>query len=140
MSRPAVPKANSTAVHSAKVNSVNLHGLKGKRMDKEYSANAPTRSEVDALAGPAVVEFGTSWCGHCQAAQSAIRLAFEGHAGVQHLKIEDGSGRVLGRSYGVKLWPTLVFLRDGKELARVVRPRETPAISAALALIDPAEA
>ena len=106
-------------------------------MDEEYAANAPTRDEVDALAGPAVIEFGTAWCGHCQAAQPAIRSAFEGHAGVQHLKIEDGSGRVLGRSYHVKLWPTLVFLRDGKELARVVRPRETPAISAALALIDP---
>ena len=106
-------------------------------MDEKYSANAPTRDEVDALAGPAVVEFGTSWCGHCQAAQPAIRDAFEQHAQVHHIKVEDGSGRPLGRSFGVKLWPTLVFLRDGKELARVVRPRETPAISAALALIDP---
>ena len=41
---------------------------------------------------------------------------------VTHLKIEDGRGRPLGRSFGVKLWPTLVLLRDGQERARVVRP------------------
>lgn len=44
------------------------------------------------------------------------------HADVRHLKIEDGPGRPLGRSFGIKLWPTLVFLRDGTEVARVVRP------------------
>jgi thioredoxin 1 len=37
---------------------------------------------------------------------------------VRHVKVEDGSGRRLGRSFGVKLWPTLVFLRDGREVAR----------------------
>ncbi|KGW21488.1 putative thioredoxin-disulfide reductase [Burkholderia pseudomallei MSHR2451] len=55
-------------------------------------------------------------------AQPAIRDAFSVHADVRHLKIEDGPGRPLGRSFGIKLWPTLVFLRDGTEVARVVRP------------------
>jgi len=36
--------------------------------------------------------------------------------------VEDGPGRPLGRSFRVKLWPTLVFLKDGRELARVTRP------------------
>lgn len=43
---------------------------------------------------------------------------------------EDGSGRPLGRSFRVKLWPTLVFLKDGKEIERVVRPTDTGAIAA----------
>jgi thioredoxin 1 len=55
---------------------------------------------------------------------------------VRHVKVEDGSGRPLGRSYRVKLWPTLVFLRDGQEVARLVRPRDAQAISDALAAID----
>ena len=40
----------------------------------------------------------------------------------RHLKVEDGSGRALGRSFGVRLWPTLVLMHNGQELARWVRP------------------
>ena len=39
--------------------------------------------------------------------------------------MEDGRGSPLGRSFRVKLWPTLVLMRDGVEVARVVRPRGT---------------
>lgn len=85
---------------------------------------APSRSEVDALPALAVLEFGTEWCGHCRAAQPAIAQALEQHGQWQHLKVEDGPGRALGRSFRVKLWPTLVFLRDGQEVARLVRPVE----------------
>ncbi|MEW6345463.1 MAG: thioredoxin family protein [Paraburkholderia sp.] len=93
-----------------------------------YSAASPTRTEVDALAGATILEFGTDWCGYCKGAQPLIGRAFEGHAGLRHLKIEDGPGRPLGRSFKVKLWPTLIFLRDGVEVARVVRPADTGSI------------
>jgi thioredoxin 1 len=36
----------------------------------------------------------------------------------------------------VTLWPTLVFLKDGKEAARVVRPVDVREISEALAKIN----
>jgi len=96
----------------------------------------PTREEIEALAGATLLEFGTSWCGHCRAAQPLIASAFARHPGVRHVKVEDGSGRRLGRSFGVKLWPTLVFLRDGAERARAVRPRDLAAIEAGFAEID----
>jgi thioredoxin 1 len=96
----------------------------------------PARAEIDALAGPALLEFGTSWCGHCRAAQPLIASAFAGHPQVRHVRVEDGSGRSLGRSFRVKLWPTLVFLRDGQERARAVRPRNVAAIEAGFAEID----
>lgn len=102
-----------------------------------YTNNEPPRSEVDALAGPAVIEFGTAWCGHCTRAQPHIAAAFEDHPGVQHLKIEDGPGRPLGRSFRVKLWPTLIFMRDGKEIDRVVRPTSVSPIRLAMEKIDP---
>ena len=98
----------------------------------------PARSAIDAASGAAVVEFGTPWCGHCRATQPMLQTALNGHAQVAHLKIEDGPGRALGRSFGVKLWPTLVFLKDGKEVARLVRPTRAAALDEALALIDPA--
>ena len=98
-----------------------------------YSTKAPSRAELDALPGATVVEFGTDWCGYCQGAQASIAQAFEPHADVRHLKIEDGPGRLLGRSFKVKLWPTLVFLRDGIEVARVVRPTGATDIAQAFA-------
>ena len=95
----------------------------------------PTRSELDALPGPAVVEFGNAGCGICRAAQPSIAATLAAHPGVRHIKVEDGPGRRLGRSFGVKLWPTLVLLRDGREVARLVRPAGTPDIVRALAQI-----
>jgi len=98
----------------------------------------PTRAEIDALSGATVLEFGTSWCGYCRAAQPAITAALAAHRGVRHVKVEDGSGKPLGRSFGVKLWPTLIFLADGREVARLVRPRDQRAIDGALDAITPA--
>jgi thioredoxin 1 len=101
-----------------------------------YAEVAPTRDEVDATPGPFVVEFGNDWCGHCRRAQPLIEGAFAAHPRVRRLKIADGPGRRLGRSFRVKLWPTLVFLADGKEVAQVVRPTDENQIREALSLID----
>ena len=103
----------------------------------DASAHEPSRDAVDALPGATLLEFGSPWCGHCRAAQPLIAQALEARRGVRHIKVEDGSGRRLGRSYGVKLWPTLVFLADGREAARLVRPRDAAAIAKALDLIAP---
>jgi thioredoxin len=106
--------------------------------DPRNNANEePTRAQVDALPGATVLEFGAAWCGHCTAAQPAIHAALSDHPRVRHLKVEDGRGRRLGRSYRVKLWPTLVFLRDGVEVARLVRQDDPGAIREALSGIDP---
>ena len=82
----------------------------------------PSRAEIDALSSPVLIEFGAPWCGHCQAAQPLIAEALADTPDLQHIKIEDGPGRRLGRSFRVKLWPTLVLVRQGEELGRVVRP------------------
>jgi thioredoxin 1 len=41
---------------------------------------------------------------------------------VHHVWVEDGKGKPLGRSYRVKLWPNLVFLRDGRVVRQLARP------------------
>jgi len=92
----------------------------------------PTRAEIDALRGVTVLEFGAGWCGICQAAQPMITEVLAARPDVTHLKIEDGRGKRLGRTFGVKLWPTLVVMRDGQEVARVVRPTAKAQIRAAL--------
>ncbi|MFL6591343.1 MAG: thioredoxin family protein [Luteimonas sp.] len=95
----------------------------------------PSREAIDASTGATVLEFGAPWCGHCIAARPLIEAALAPLPGVRHVRVEDGRGRRLGRSYRVKLWPTLVFLRDGVEQARLVRPTEVRAIDDAVARI-----
>jgi thioredoxin 1 len=101
-------------------------------IDFTDSTREPARAEIDALAGATLLEFGTSWCGHCRAARPLIAEALATHRDVRHVKVEDGTGLPLGRSFGVKLWPTLVFLVNGQEAARLVRPRAVRGINAAL--------
>jgi len=74
----------------------------------------PTRDEVDQMAGPVVLEFGASWCPHCEAIQSTMTELRSRYPSIRHIPVEDGKGRRLGRSFRVKLWPTLIFKVDGR--------------------------
>jgi thioredoxin 1 len=105
-------------------------------MNTQHAEAEPTRAQIEALREPALLEFGTPWCGWCRAAQPLIAQALQAHPQVRHFKVEDGPGRPLGRSFRVKLWPTLVFLKDGQEVARLVRPNDAGAVQAALAQIE----
>ena len=105
-------------------------------LNTAFATTEPSRAEIDALEVATLIEFGSPDCGHCRAAQPLIAQAFARHPAVTHIKIEDGRGRPLGRSFAVKLWPTLIFLRQGKEVERLVRPTEVSAIEQALTSID----
>lgn len=98
-------------------------------MARAYVAREPARADVDAMPGEVLLEFGAPWCPHCLAAEPLVEHVLDGRD-VAHLRIEDGRGRALGRSFRVKLWPTFVLLRDGVEQARAVRPRSTREIEA----------
>jgi len=98
----------------------------------------PTRAEVDASAGPVLLEFGTAWCGHCRNLAPRVAALLAEFPAVRHVKVEDGPGRPLGRSFRVKLWPTLVFLRDGVALAQLARPGPAEVRSGLEAIAGPA--
>lgn len=104
-------------------------------MAATYENPGPSREEVDATRGPLVLEFGTGWCGYCQGAQPYIAAALAEQPDLPHIKVEDGSGRPLGRSYRVKLWPTIIVLKDGLEVGRVVRPGSVDEVRLVLGMI-----
>ena len=101
-----------------------------------YRETTLTRAEVDATQGPLVLQFGANGCGYCEQAQPLIDAAWSDSMGVRCEQVADGPGRPLGRSYRVKLWPTLIFLLDGVEQARVVRPTRAEDITQALQSIQ----
>lgn len=96
----------------------------------------PTREQVNALTGAAMLEFGASWCGYCKAAQATITSELTNFPNIRHIKIEDGKGRRLGRSFQVKLWPTLILMKDGIEVKRLVREIGAGELKSGLALIS----
>ena len=102
-------------------------------MTSPYESAQPSREQIESLPGAAVVQFGTDWCGYCMSAEPLIERALAAHPELQRVKVADGKGRALGRFFHVKLWPTLVFLQNGREVARVVRPRSEQEIAQALA-------
>lgn len=91
--------------------------------DNDYGKPEPKREEIDRLPGPVLLEFGTGWCEYCRAIQRPLEGLLASFPQVRHIKVEDGKGRPLGRSFGVKLWPNLVFLRDGRVVMQLARPQ-----------------
>lgn len=89
--------------------------------NSEYSEDAPIFEDISQLSGRALLEFGTPWCGHCQAAHSAVEGIMKTLPEMAHIKVFDGKGKRLGRQFGVKLWPTLILLENGQEIKRIVR-------------------
>ena len=101
-------------------------------MSTDYLNPGPDREEIDATSGAVLLEFGVAWCGHCQLAAPAIAEALAEFPAIQHIKVEDGPGRPLGRSFRVKLWPTIIVLNDGVEVARAVRPEQADQVRSLL--------
>jgi len=90
--------------------------------DANYSEEPFTLEQIHELSGDTLLEFGAPWCGHCHAATPATKEALAEHSELRHIRIYDGRGKRLGRLFKVKLWPTLILLQDGNEVARMVRP------------------
>jgi thioredoxin 1 len=111
-----------------------VHLQQGDDMTQSYSTTQPERSDIDQLRGTVALDFGTNWCGVCQGAAADIAAALAAAPAVRHMKVEDGPGRPLGRSFRIKLWPTIIVLKDGVEVARVVRPGNSQAVTDALAV------
>jgi thioredoxin 1 len=99
-----------------------LFGPEGGGDEMATHEAEPSRDEVDRMSGPVVLEFGASWCPYCQATRPEVDRLLPQFPQVRHIWVEDGKGKPLGRSFRVKLWPTLVFLRDGQVLHQAVRP------------------
>lgn len=95
-----------------------------------------TRDQIDAARGLCLLQFGIDTCGHCQAAESAVAAALAKRPDITHIKVEDGRGRPLGRSFTVKLWPTLILLKDGQEMGRIVRPTTVAEVDGLLGQIQ----
>ncbi|GAA5120420.1 thioredoxin family protein [Alloalcanivorax gelatiniphagus] len=102
----------------------------------EYATNHPTRDEIQGIAEPTVLEFGSPDCPYCQKTEPMVKAAFQDFPGISHVKLADHQDKMLGRAFNVDKWPTLIFIQEGREVSRLVRPENEDAIRDRMEDID----
>ncbi|MCH2558352.1 MAG: thioredoxin family protein [Alcanivorax sp.] len=102
----------------------------------EYATNHPTRDEIQGIVEPTVLEFGSPDCPYCQKTEPMVKAAFQDFPGISHVKLADHQDKMLGRAFNVDEWPTLIFIQEGREVSRLVRPENEDAIRDRMEDID----
>lgn len=85
-------------------------------MEAKLIAQQSDAVEIFQQAGPVLLEFFATWCGPCQQ-QARIFERLE-DADWQLYQADIDQLPALAQQYQVFSVPTLVFLRDGREIAR----------------------
>ena len=87
--------------------------------------------EVEAKAAPTVVvDLWAPWCGPCRVVSPMLEELAREHAGrLKVIKVNVDENPGLSRRYGAMSIPTLVVLRDGQEVDRVVGAMPKPALA-----------
>jgi len=106
----------------------------------DVTSDAPFAPEIDpaefdrlTAAGVAVVDFTAAWCPACRALEPTVdRLAgvYRDRAFIGKLDIDADGGRSVAARFGVRGIPTLIFLREGREVDRTVGVLGEAALSA----------
>jgi len=87
----------------------------------------PAFEALAALPGVTAIDFTAAWCAPCKAMEPILAaLATEYHGRARVVAVDVNDEPILAERYGVRSMPTLVILRDGREVGRVVgsRPRK----------------
>ena len=113
------------------------------RLFSQHGYAQPEAAGVDAFVGPpghALLFFSEDPVQYRETLDLCVILpeiaaAFPGRFRVGVLL--PGAARAVAPKFGVRRWPTLVFLRAGTEVDRLIRPTERALIEEALDRIDP---
>jgi thioredoxin 1 len=84
-------------------------------------------AEVLQAGVPVLLEFWAPWCGHCRAFRPTLEeIAAELGDAAKIVAVDAEVHRDLVQKFGVRGVPTLIYFREGKELARQVgaQPKE----------------
>jgi thioredoxin 1 len=79
---------------------------------------------LTAAKGVTLIDFTAKWCGPCkQLAPILAGLATEYGSQVRVVAVDVDDSQDVAQRYGVRAMPTMVLLRDGAEVGRVVGTR-----------------
>lgn len=86
-------------------------------------------SEVEENQGVVLLDFYADWCGPCKMMAPIIEgIANEEHEGLAVGKINVDDNPDLAKKFGIMSIPTIVSVKEGKEVARFIGLKGKPAI------------
>jgi thioredoxin len=70
--------------------------------------------------GKAIVDFYADWCGPCQMMKPIFEKVSSSMKGYNFFKINVDNAPETAQMYAVRSIPTIVFMKDGKEVDRIL--------------------
>jgi thioredoxin 1 len=84
--------------------------------------------------GRVLIEFGSRWCSACRSLEPALAAIARERAGAIIVgQVDVLESETLAKRFDVRSLPTLLLLRDGTEVARILGARSKRSIDNALA-------
>lgn len=74
---------------------------------------------LGAASGPAIIEVWAPWCAHCRAQRPRVQEAHKQHPEVQLVRLNAEEQPALASTLKVYGVPTLIAMKDGREVARL---------------------
>ncbi len=102
-------------------------------MTTSLTSPAAVREAIGSTEGVLIVDFTAAWCGPCKQIWPILDDMAAAHADVTVLAVDVDQHPSLAAEYQVLSMPTILFVRDGRPVRRVVGARPRGYLEAELA-------
>ena len=81
-----------------------------------------------------VLYFSAVWCGPCKSMSRTVKQLAQENPDIEFRKIDIDDDPTLAAQHGVRAMPTLIYLTDNQEVARVVGAQTVKQVATQLSL------
>ncbi len=90
-------------------------------------------ARVEGAKSPVIVDFYADWCGPCKMLLPILERFAEANPAVDIFEINVDDAPALSEKFGVESIPTLLLIKDGKEVKRLIGLQNEASLSALIA-------
>ena len=87
---------------------------------------------MNLTVGICAVKFGATWCGPCKVLEPLLQKMKDEFPGVNYLSIDVDDNPQLAKTHRIRSLPTVILLKDGQEVTRLVGAVKTDPLRKAL--------